>query len=692
MTISYKQISILVFLLGILVSNFAFGQSINKVPFKLRHKIEDNKILLRVCPVNGQIWELGNAYGYTIEKSIINNDGTSKLLNTFEIKPEEHDKWNPHIDSSGYFMGARKLIYYDRVDFAEREADLPSSEYTESEKNEIRFNFATIAINSNFMVAKLAGLGFEEPYTNAEDNFRYQVTLNAQGKSYIQTIEIQPSQFTPPIPPTISAKGENKKVYIDWSTVDAKWDFHSYRFQLSDDSLNFYNKFEYPYQDHADTISHIDEKNIITLEDTLSMNYQPRWYRIKGVDYFGDESIASPVVRGQGIDVIQISPYFTDGIQTDSNYAVLKWEVQPEDAHLIDYFILSHGDSIKAEFKNITNLPADARTYTSKMEFANNFFILTTIPKDGIAIHSYPISVMAYDATPPHKPVGLEGVVDTNGIVKLIWNNNTDQDLKGYEVFKRDFDSSEFYQLSTHPVLDTLFADTLSLKLAIEDVQYAIAAIDRRHNQSIFSDTLKLKRPDINPPVEPHIFKLDNRKDSIVLQWFNSSSEDAVLHQLFRKAIPSEKEWTLLASYPIEDSTTVYIDIDVKPKVKYAYILTATDDDGLTSPPSEPVVTKSVSYGNRPEILNFIGNQEGTENKVNISWEYDHPEVFSYWLYKKKEGGRLSLYKKLGTETNTFTDQKVSNKNRYEYYLKAYFRDGTNSPFSEKLIIELKSE
>jgi fibronectin type 3 domain-containing protein len=91
------------------------------------------------------------------------------------------------------------------------------------------------------------------------------------------------------------------------------------------------------------------------------------------------------------------------------------------------------------------------------------------------------------DIFPPAQPAGVQAVFSSIGqkpFIDLTWTPNTETDLAGYEVFRRE-GNSEAVKITAQPVKAPSFRDE-NVKLGTKYF-YSVLAIDLRGNRSPLS-------------------------------------------------------------------------------------------------------------------------------------------------------------------------------------------------------------
>ena len=322
-------------------------------------------------------------------------------------------------------------------------------------------------------------------------------------------------------------------------------------------------------------------------------------------------------------------------------------------------------------------------TDTSALAHGNNYYTVTAIDTAGNAGTSIPAYVIMTDTIPPAKPTGLEGVIDSTGIVHLKWKLGNEPDLMGYLVYTSNALSHDFTAITTDFVVTNSFTDSITIQTLTKKVYYKIVAFDRNRNPSKYSDALELKRPDKIAPVSPVFTDFLVTDSSVNLKWVMSSSKDVMSQILYRRE--KGKNWEPYMKLAVNIS--FFNDSKVVKQTWYEYALEAVDSSGLHSPKSFPLNVRMYDSGKKKDITNFKVVKSADEKSLQLSWNY--PEKGNYWfvIYRSVDGKDRMTYKNLSSDQLKFTDSNLK-KGLYKYSIKAVYKDGGESPFVESQSID----
>ncbi|MBK9690062.1 MAG: hypothetical protein IPO65_20970 [Saprospiraceae bacterium] len=192
--------------------------------------------------------------------------------------------------------------------------------------------------------------------------------------------------------------------------------------------------------------------------------------------------------------------------------------------------------------------------------------------------YSTPLYTRIHDMVPPSKPSKPVAYVDTTGIVTLGWNEHSEKDIIGYNIYAADGNKRSFIKLNAQTHRSRIYQDTIGTSLLNEKRYYFIVAVDDDFMRSPPSDTLVISRPDRIPLHRPSLVTtgLARRHPFNLLP---SSSRDVVRHDLWRKA--GTQDWQLI--HQLTKIPPSFTDTDVKSCVSYYYKIHAVDDGGLIS-------------------------------------------------------------------------------------------------------------
>lgn len=639
---------------------------------------KNNTVIIRFAPATKTIWELGNKNGYSIERIKIEDDifpdssAFAKAAFMFGIKPF------PVNDTNWV-----SLIKTDATSAFVYQSLYPQNKTPVDPKKALdNFNLVLLSCDLSTAIAKACGLFFEDKISDAPGIYAYRIKITGSKYSTITSVDSRKPTQLKNIN-DLKGKFENRIVKLSWNVSENKGDYAAYIIERSEDSLNFTRTNKTPYVQLYSSY----EKNKTTAyyTDSLPQNGKIYFYRIKGLSHFGETGLPSKTVKGKGKEELTVFPIIDSSRVIDNKKVALYWKMPKIiDPKKLKGFAVTRSDKTNGNYSSITAtiLEPNATSFIDEQPMFTNYYIIQAINLDDDSAHSFPVLAQLKDKDPPLPPSGLTGTINDSGIVRLKWNANSETDLKGYRVFRCNSLKEEFVEVTKEILKTPNFKDAISLETLTRDVFYEVTAVDRVFNNSKYSEPLRLKRPDIVPPVAPVLTSVTHNDTAIVLKWIPSTSNDVDFYELFKlesgKALENK-----IYSWKPSDSLTTYIDTGVVSGKTYTYSMDVVDSaSNVTSSTDRTVIFES---GIRDKIkdIKFVVDREG--RKITLNWTYSEKNIFNYVIYKSKKGEALRIWKTVKGNVNTIEDTELYIDNIYIYKIKAVLTNGSESKLSEPI-------
>lgn len=624
-----------------------YGQEEDKHEIKLLTRAMSDSILLRWGPTTYPLWLHGNKHGYKITRTLLVRDSSyidnpkPEILTSEALKPVSLDKWELLSEKDKYAGVAAQAIYGDDFE-VEANNDSPSmiDIVNRASVQESRFGFALFSADQSIKVAEYSGLYYSDKDVKKGEKYLYKVFL-AQAP---EGMKVDTAYFFTgideymPLPTPMNVKVEegDKMVTITWDKRYQEDFYNSFWVEKSLDNGKTYLKVNDTPLVNT-TPDGYDESDFAFLIDTLIDNQQKYLYRVIGISIFGELSPPSKTVEVKGKNIISSVPLVHLSKTEDGASVMVKWDFPNSKTEKIEGFRIFRSNQFAKDYQLLVDsLSLIQTSYTDKRALLTGYYRMQAFNSDGSGPYSIPKMEQLVDSIPPAIPIGLKAVVDTTGLVRLIWIPNKDDDIFGYRVYRANSKNEEFSQLTSKAVKNPFYEDQISLKTLTKEVYYKIVAIDQRQNQSAFSEVLELERPDIVPPASPFIKSIKSVNNGLKISWIRSASNDVVKQVIYRNRSGS-REWELVKTE--SDTTTHFIDTNVVSDGIYKYILLAVDKAGNESKTIKPVAGKFIgSKFNDLWIVPRVKRDKKTKEAI-LTWTPPVFEVERYMLYYKNSKG-----------------------------------------------------
>lgn len=652
----------------------------------LARPAQTDSIQLRWAPVDKETWKLGNMYGYVVERYTILRDGQAiedrerSILTDVPLKPQKLDVWQQYEDDK-FVSTAAECIFGESVVPLVSPAAI-ARRYKEEEN---KFSFALYAADMSPLTAKLSGLYLVDKTAQANEKYLYIVHIPAPDSIPVDTAFAFTglSEYFPlPKPLDLTARWTDRQVTLSWNILYLNHIYNSYIVEKSLDGENYT-----PISENA-SIQASDEgvnPEWAYRNDSLPDNQTVWYYRIRGINAFGEIGLPSDSVVGQGRLQITEAPVVTNKEIIENREVKLSWTFPEEMNEYIGGFRLYRSEKPEGTKEKIYEGTPQERTYSDNSPELTNYYVLSVYDGETEKFAMGTTYAELIDSIPPAMPTGLAGKIDSAGTAYITWNENTDKDIYGYRLFRSNHPDFEFMPVSPAEIIETAYSDTVNIKTLSKKIYYRLRAVDKRGNLSDFSEILELKIPDFIPPVSPVIKEITAEKDGILLAWYNSSSSDVVRHTIFRKSETDSAFFFIgkVVMPEIFEKTSTYKDKNVQAGETYLYRVEAEDDAGLRSMPSSPLYVKALGEKTAQQI---VLKAKINNNNITLSWTIAN-NIARVLIYKATGQESLRVY---GSSTETsFTDKEIPFGKTVKYMIKFVYNDGTNSDLSNEVILNL---
>ncbi len=629
----------------------------------------DNEIVrLRWSPINHELWQVANKYGYTLERYIFDKKKSMTMERSDVYRPLSISEWRIIADTNDRAAIVSEAMFGENFEIANEDTSALRMTNVAKEQD-MRFSFAMLMAAQDFDLACKMGVGSLQKIEPGK-KYMYKVFINAPdsivkcdtGSCIVTSNDM--SQLPDIL--SLNAVYVNGRVELRWPRATNEDYYAGYHIERSSDSVNYkrVNKSMFvPFESVA------NEQNY-TFSDTVNNKTDARYYyRIQGVNFFGEYSKYSPVAAVSTYKPITETPYITELEDAGGGNIRVTWEFPVDEQQQLSGFQILVSDYVADNYMPMLNdlLPSETRQCVVPTVGPSNYVIVAAYDKSGIEYLSMPKFIQPIDSIPPKAPVGLKGSMNSEGVVSLDWTANTEPDIAGYRVFYTTDKYMDYTNLTNRPITENHFEYKFPLNWLNRNIYVTVLAEDAFYNFSDFSDTIAVKVFDTIPP-SPAVFRSYESTDSaICMEWVNSSSSDLMATRLVRT--DGANADTLLS---FKDEHTQFCDSGAKSDKRYEYTIVSIDSAGNKSLSN----TIAATGKHKPYNVTLKVKFDAGENAMVLSWDNDDEKQTSAYIYKAANGGKLYLFKTISGEETTFVDRDVEINRPYSYRVKVKLENG----------------
>lgn len=660
----------LFFLMVSAASVFCYSQNNSLV---LLSNIKSDTVQLRWATSSADLFIAGLKNGYAIQrvKGETADFENSPLLTTFIV--ESLDQRYPDAQT------IQDSTTKEMVKFLK---EFCSSKNLSEEAKKTTFSMLLLGASTNKNLARILGVYFED-YPEDSAPYHYRVK--------IQNTDLYSSSLTVKRPTTVieqikfplefEVKARPKQVYLKWEALSQQVLYSAYWIERSEDSIHFKPLNQLPYyflrSQYEATKTHCD------FVDTAVEAGKTYYYKVGAVNHFADITGSSTVIK------VYVPNAVNGEVRIDSTHAqsfdrILTGRFVPYDQNTaVKELVLFRSDSLQSGYTPLSKIPYSDRfrfTTVSPIESGDRYYYkVAAVGSDNDTVFSFPYYFFTLDQIPPTTPTGLKGLVDSMGVALLEWNLNTEDDIRGYRVYRSNSLSEEFVEVTHFFSTDGKFTDTLLLNTLTNVVYYKVAAVDLNYNNSKLCDAIKLLKPDTIAPVPAIIFDYFQDTTGVLIKWRNSTSDDVFQHILLRHQ--NEKTDSV---FSWNNSIEQLKDSAVTPGQDYIYQILICDLSGNITFSEEVLVRYETGFRNG--ATNFNGTLNRDKKQIQLTWSLPTEEIYAIQIYRAKNDGSFILYKTIRDNTaQEYIDTNLAPNNVYRYKIRIVYQSGASSKLSSEL-------
>lgn len=628
---------------------------------------EGNRILLRWAPANTKAWVEIKRYGVRIEKytvmdqqGLVDNPLPEYPAGT-ALRPAPVEQWEKLALASNYAAVIAQAFYGEDFELTTINTSDIGTVINQAQELEQRYATSVFMAEYDFEAAKLAAWAWEDRQANAGEKYLYRIIMNKNKPEagdttavFIGTDEVHPL----PEPLTPAALFGDKSVMLSWNYQLLSAQYHSYHIERSlGDQQSFVRLSDLPLTPFSAQMPEI------IYSDSLPDNETTCYYRICGINSFGQQGPFSKVVSGCGKKLETCLPVITYGYFSLPDIATIGWELDCMNPEQIDSLNILRAAHPEGPYLTVVNnVLVERKEHSFSLTDETNYIQLCLYLRTGEKHVSYPYMIRQTDSIPPAVPENLKVEIDSAGVAHLSWTPNTEKDLRGYRVLRSFSEKEEKSPVSPQFLTEPYFTDSLSMSTINRKVYYQLTAVDMRYNESLPCPAVLALKPDNLPLIPPELKHYEVKEGCISLSW-STDRKGAATYYIFRKAagdtIPEE-----LIAYS-GAATTSYCDCPPA-SGRYEYFVVAVNRDKryAFSPQTLTVYIEVKAPALR--VSDFNAFRAADHSYVELSWK-THPKAKAYRLYKNELGKPMQLWKELDALTTKVVDEYITPATDYVY-------------------------
>jgi fibronectin type 3 domain-containing protein len=318
-----------------------------------------------------------------------------------------------------------------------------------------------------------------------------------------------------------------------------------------------------------------------------------------------------------------------------------------------------------------------------------SYYVTISDPQGNESKPSKTVKIVFKDVVSPKMISGIKSNSNPKGVI-LSWNMAPELDAVGYNIYRSRVIKGDRVKLNKKLIQVDMPYFVDSTVVINKQYFYSVTAVDTANNESKISNSHAQIWEDFTPPLAPSNFVAKPEKGFVKLSWKKTEPKSIMGYFIYR-GLDSVLAPRLMG-YPINETTFIdsgYSNRSFNYGETLHYFVSTVDSSRNES---EKIYLKVEVPDVEPPVLPTNIRVE-TKNgiyaiiKSNPSVSKD---VAKYFIYKREEKGKQSIYKEFNKAPISLRDSTVKKGNSYFYAISVVDSVGNKSEMSDEVEIFIK--
>lgn len=646
------------------IANMLHGQDIVVRAFHA-----GDSVVLRWAPKDESTAHKAIQFGYVIQRFTLEEyfdlppnqlDQFGIVLTTAPVKPipSSDTNWN-HLRKQPMNEVVYRYLY--------------STKGNNLKSKQIIFGLTLKACDQDIHAAQAMGIYYADNQITKNQSYVNRIRIAEPNTKSSGIVTADQKTSTLPSIAKPEATSMNKSVLLQFNILSTRSAYTGYIIERSeDDSLHFVriNKLLLSVVQTKDE----PNKEFLIYKDTNIIYNRTYYYRIRDYSYFGLRSQPSAIIQITPTEEFHCYPSIDSISIHKDNIKIFPATELCEDSGRIKKCIVAYSSTSSSNF--IVRKEFGSHHFPATIDTTINggcYVALGYISYKNDTTYSYPYLIQTVDETPPPIPLGLQGKVDSTGVVRLIWQPVDANDLLGYRLYRMNSGKEEPVEIINTIITSNTFTDTININTLERNVYYTIRSVDKRYNNSEFASPVRLQRPDKVPPIAPIPKTIIQNDSSIIVHWIHGDTTDVAQYSLLRKT----ERGALQVLIADARYTTRYIDTNITADSTYYYIIQVSDSSGNKSQSNFTPIKF------RPRVVVGVKNLKSSVNReervVVLGWEFPVNNIDRVIISRTRNNQPLKTIATLNGNATFFSDKTAYPGYTYTYQIRFVTTSGQTS-------------